>query len=91
MPHGVPVSGIGACTSGQSLCRRNPVLACYTCHKFLPVSDAALHSGVLEDLRGVVRSFDQPQKLDRVSGAMMQLRATLEAIEAVVGEIGASS
>lgn len=86
MPHGIPVSGIGACTSGQSQCRRNPVLACYTCHKFLPVSDAALHRGVLEELRGVVRDFDQPAKLDRVSGAMMQLRATLEAIEAVVGE-----
>ena len=91
VPHGIPVSGIGACTSGQSLCRRNPVLACYTCHKFLPVADAALHSGVLEELRGVVRSFDQPEKVDRVSGAMMQLRSTLEAIEAVVSEIGASS
>lgn len=91
MPHGIPVSGIGACTSGQSQCRRNPVLACYTCHKFLPVSDAALHRGVLEDLRGVVRSFDQPEKFDRVSGAMTQLRATLEAIEAVVGETEAAS
>lgn len=90
MPHGIPVSGIGACTSGQSQCRRNPVLACYTCHKFLPVSDAALHRGVLEDLRGVVRSFDQPEKFDRVSGAMTQLRATLEAIEAVVGETEAT-
>lgn len=91
MPHGIPVSGIGACTSGQTQCRRNPVLACYTCHKFLPVSDAALHRGVLEDLRGVVRDFDQPAKLDRVSGAMMQLRSTLEAIEAVVGETEKSS
>ena len=87
MPHGVPISNIGACAAGQSLCTRNPVLACYTCHKFLPVSDSAIHNQLLADLRAVVRSFDQPTRIDRVSPAMMQLRSTLEAIDAVVAEI----
>lgn len=88
MPHGVPIAGIGACAAGQSLCSRNPVLACYTCHKFLPVSEGAVHRQVLSDLKDVVRGFDQPARLDRVSPAMMQLRSTLEAINAVLGDIG---
>lgn len=84
VPHGIPVSGIGACNAGQSLCSRNPVLACYTCHKFLPVSDASVHFQVMSDLRSVVSSFDQPERIDRVSPAMMQLRATLEAVGQVI-------
>lgn len=88
MPHGVPISGIGACVAGQSLCTRNPVLACYTCHKFLPVSDRNTHQQVLSDLKDVVRGFDQPARIDRVSPAMLQLRSTLEAIDAVLTEIG---
>ncbi len=91
MPHGIPVSGIGACTAGQSLCTRNPVLSCYTCHKFLPVSDSSIHQQVLTDLRHVVRSFDQPSRIDRVSPAMMQLRGTLEAVGSVLSEIDGSS
>lgn len=84
MPHGVPVTGIGACQSGQSACQRNPVLACYTCHKFLPVAQPEVHAALLTDMRTVVRGFDQPSRVDRVSPAMMQLRVTLEAIEEVV-------
>lgn len=91
IPHGIPVSGIGACTAGQSLCTRNPVLSCYTCHKFLPVSDSSIHQQVLTDLRHVVRSFDQPSRIDRVSPAMMQLRVTLEAVGSVLSEIDGSS
>lgn len=89
-PHGIPVSGIGACTAGQSLCTRNPVLSCYTCHKFLPVSDSPVHQQVLTDLQHVVRSFDQPSRIDRVSPAMMQLRVTLEAVGGVLSEIDGS-
>ena len=89
-PHGIPVSGIGACTAGQSLCTRNPVLSCYTCHKFLPVSDSSIHQQVLTDLRHVVRSFDQPSRIDRVSPTMMQLRVTLEAVGGVLSEIDGS-
>lgn len=91
IPHGIPVSGIGACAVGQSLCTRNPVLSCYTCHKFLPVSDSSIHQQVLTDLRHVVRSFDQPSRIDRVSPAMMQLRVTLEAVGSVLSEIDGSS
>ncbi|MRL67387.1 site-specific integrase [Brevundimonas sp. SPF441] len=91
IPHGIPVSGVGACTAGQSLCTRNPVLSCYTCHKFLPVSDSSIHQQVLSDLRHVVRSFDQPSRIDRVSPAMMQLRVTLEAVGSVLSEMGGSS
>ncbi|WP_295183978.1 site-specific integrase [uncultured Brevundimonas sp.] len=83
MPHGIPVTGIGACQSGQSSCQRNPVLACYTCHKFLPVSEPGVHTSLLDDLRQVVSDFDQPEQLVRVSPAMMQLRTTLEAIAEV--------
>ncbi|WP_292045474.1 MULTISPECIES: site-specific integrase [unclassified Brevundimonas] len=83
MPHGIPVTGIGACQSGQSSCQRNPVLACYTCHKFLPVSDPGVHTALLDNLRQVVSDFDQPEQLVRVSPAMMQLRTTLEAIAEV--------
>jgi hypothetical protein len=85
MPHGIPISGIGACTAGQSLCQRNPVIACYTCHKFLAVEDGAIHQQVLEDLQNVVGQFDQPNRVDRVSPAMLQLRSTLEAVSALVG------
>lgn len=91
MPHGVPISGIGACQAGQSSCQRNPVLACYTCHKFLPVADPEVHATLLVEMRDVVRSFDQLQLIDRVSPAMMQLRVTLEAIEEVVGMASAGA
>jgi len=90
MPHGVPVTGIGACQSGQSACQRNPVLACYTCHKFLPVAQPEVHAVLLADMRTAVLGFDQPSKIDRVSPAMMQLRLTLEAIEEVVRMASAS-
>lgn len=83
IPHGFPITGIGACKAGQSSCQRNPVLACYTCHKFLPVSEERVHRLLLEDMREVVRRFDQPERIARVSPAMMQLRLTLEAIEEV--------
>ena len=56
-PHAIPIAGIGACTAGQSLCAKNPVLSCYGCRKFLPVSDAAIHQQVLDGLRPIVRRF----------------------------------
>lgn len=83
-PHGVPIAGIGLCAVGQSLCRRNPVLSCYTCHRFMPVKDENLHLQVLENLRGVVLSFARPNSVDVVSPAMLQARATLEAVQRLV-------
>jgi integrase len=86
-PHGVPLAGIGLCRVGQSLCQRNPVSACYTCHKFLPVSEASIHQGVLEQLRAVVSTFERPDRVDRVSPATLQLRHTVEAVQRLVHEL----
>lgn len=84
IPHGVPITGIGACQSGQSLCTRNPVIACYTCHKFLPLRDSGVHQDVKSKLEAVVKSFSQPSSLQPVSPAMMQLRVTMNAIQNVI-------
>lgn len=84
VPHGIHITGIGACKSGQSLCARNPVLACYTCHKFLPLRDSAVHQDAKSKLESVVMSFAQPSSLDQVSPAMMQLRTTMNAIQNVI-------
>lgn len=84
IPHGVPIAGIGGCQSGQSLCARNPVIACYTCHKFLPLRDAAVHLETKSKLEKVVMGFSQPASLQQVSPAMMQLRATMNAIQNVI-------
>lgn len=84
IPHGVPITGIGACQSGQSLCTRNPVIACYTCHKFLPLRDPSVHQDVKSKLEAVVNSFSQPSSLQPVSPAMMQLRVTMHAIQNVI-------
>ena len=84
IPHGVPIAGIGACQSGQSLCTRNPVIACYTCHKFLPLRDSSVHQDVKSKLETVVRGFSQPSSLQPVSPAMMQLRVTMDAIQNVI-------
>ncbi|GAA0618369.1 hypothetical protein TH4_12970 [Thalassospira tepidiphila MCCC 1A03514] len=85
VPHGIPISGIGACGIGQSLCAKHPALSCYTCPKFLPISDSSVHTSVLEDLRKVVRFFfDQSQGDNSQSSAFVQLRATLEAIKRTV-------
>ena len=51
VPHGIPISGIGGCQSGQGNCPFNPVTACYGCRKFMPVSDKFLHESVLENMR----------------------------------------
>lgn len=87
IPHGVPISGVGLCRTGQSLCQRNPVVACYTCHRFLPVADLKTHEAVLSDMREAVTAFDQPSRVDRVSPAMLQLRYTLEAIQRLVTDL----
>ncbi|MGO4378009.1 tyrosine-type recombinase/integrase [Pseudoduganella sp. RAF53_2] len=47
VPHGIPIAGIGACTTGQPSCPFNPVTACYGCPKFLPISDQSIHQEVL--------------------------------------------
>jgi len=90
VPHGIPIAGIGACDIGQSGCIKNPVLSCYTCRKFLPVSNVAIHREVTEGLRPVVHQFAAASRGDESSPAYVQLRRTLEAAERVIEDIEAN-
>lgn len=87
VPHGIPIAGIGGCSAGQSLCVKNPVLNCYTCRKFMPVSDAAIHRHVAEELRPVVLEFARASRGNIETPAYTQLRRMLTAVEAVVADI----
>lgn len=83
-PHGVPVSGIGLCNSGQPLCEKNPILSCYTCRKFLPVSDRATHQNVLDSLRPIVREFSDSSVTSEESPAYTQLKRMFSAVNEVM-------
>lgn len=87
VPHGIPITGIGACRTGQSLCTLDPALSCYTCRKFIPINETEVHREVLGDLRGVVKLFYGEARGDSRSPAYVQLRRTLEAIQAVIIEL----
>lgn len=54
---GTLVSGIGLCTSGQSLCPSNPVSSCYGCKKFMPVAQSEPHKQAIAGLREQVLVF----------------------------------
>lgn len=86
--HGIMLAGIGGCTLGQSLCQLNPAINCYTCPKFMPLSDMALHQSIAAELRDVVASFVAAGRTDESNPAFMQLRHTLEGIEEIIGELG---
>lgn len=86
-PHGVPIAGIGGCSAGQSLCSKNPVLSCYTCRKFLPLSDAAVHESVVESLRPIVSEFANASRFNEESPAYTQLRRMFQAALQVAKEI----
>ncbi|KRB81049.1 site-specific integrase [Noviherbaspirillum sp. Root189] len=87
VPHGIPIAGIGGCTSGQPACPYNPVTSCYGCRKFMPVHDKAFHEQVLADMRGVVLFFDQSSRGDTRSPAYLQLQRTIAEIQIVITEI----
>ncbi|CCV09559.1 putative Site-specific recombinase, phage integrase family [Mesorhizobium metallidurans STM 2683] len=89
VPHGIPIAGIGACSSGQSLCSRNPVLSCYTCRRFMPLRDAGVHNRVVESLRPVVVEFESASRGNTTSPAFSQLRRTLDAARRVAADIEA--
>lgn len=89
VPHGIPIAGIGACSSGQSLCSRNPVLSCYTCRRFMPLRDAGVHNRVVESLRPVVVEFESASRGTTTSPAFSQLRRTLDAARKVAADIEA--
>lgn len=89
-PHGMPIAGIGGCTSGQAACPYNPILSCYGCRKFMPIHDLQMHSKVLTDFRGVARFFHDSSRGDAVSPAYLQLERTIAEIQAVVVELEGS-
>lgn len=87
VPHGIPIAGIGGCSVGQSLCVKNPILSCYTCRKFMPVSDVSIHRHVAEELRPVVLEFARASRANLETPAYTQLRRMLTAVEAVASDI----
>lgn len=91
VPHGIAISGIGACQIGQSACSLNPVLSCYGCHKFMAVRDPAVHRRVAADLRPVVRRFEAAGRGDTEAPAYTQLRRTMEEAERVAADLARES
>ena len=87
VPHGMPISGIGGCTSGQPACPYNPITSCYGCRKFMPVQDKALHERVLGDFRSVVTLFQQSSRGDANSPAYLQLQRTINEVKVVIAEL----
>jgi hypothetical protein len=90
VPHGIPIAGIGGCTSGQPSCPYNPVLSCYDCSRFMPLSDARIHKRVLEELRSVLKFFYTSSRAERGSPAF-QLEQTIAKVQAVIAELGAEN
>lgn len=87
VPHGIPISGIGGCSSGQPACPYNPVTSCYGCQKFLPMQDVRVHQKVLESFREVVVFFDGSSKGDANSPTYLQLKKTIGEVQQVISEI----
>ena len=87
VPHGMPISGIGGCTSGQPACPYNPITSCYGCRKFMPVHDKAVHERVLGDFRSVVNLFQQSSRGDANSPAYLQLQRTINEVKVVIEEL----
>jgi len=89
VPHGIPISGIGGCQSGQPHCPYSPVASCYGCRKFMPVADKALHGKVLSDMREIVLFFEQSSRGDVKSPTYLQLQRTIGEIQTVIAELEA--
>ena len=87
VPHGIPITGIGGCSSGQPSCDVNPVMACYGCKKFMPLQDSEVHKKVLEDFRGVVSFFADSSRADSHSPAFLQLQKTIANVQSLIAEI----
>ena len=87
VPHGIPIAGIGGCTTGQPSCPFNPVTACYGCPKFMPVTDLALHEQVLKDFRGIVHFYKDVGRSESHSPAYLQLQRTISEVQGVIREL----
>ncbi|BCS53904.1 site-specific integrase [Geobacter sp. SVR] len=87
VPHGIPIAGIGGCSSGQPNCPFNPITSCYGCRKFMPINDLAIHQQVLEDMRNVVKLFYNFSQGEEHSPTYLQLKRTITCVQAVIAEI----
>lgn len=87
VPHGIPIAGIGGCSSGQPLCPSNPILACYGCHKFMPIHEIHVHEQVLSDFRDIVHFFHESSRDDKNSPAYLQLQRTISSVQAIIDEV----
>jgi integrase len=87
VPHGIPIAGIGGCSSGQPLCPSNPILACYGCHKFMPIHEIGVHEQVLSDFRSIVLFFHESSRGDKDSPTYLQLQRTISSVEAIIEEL----
>ncbi len=87
VPHGIPITGIGGCSSGQPACPYSPVMSCYGCRKFMPVNDPAIHIKVLVDLRGIVKLFYESSRDNASSPAYLQLRHVIDSAQAILEEL----
>lgn len=86
-PHGIPITGIGGCSTGQPFCPSNPVTACYGCRKFMPISDVEMHKKVLVDFRGIVSFFSDASRGDHNSPAYLQLTRTISNVQSIISEL----
>ena len=86
-PHGIMVTGIGGCSSGQPVCPSNPILACYGCNKFMPIFEIDVHQQVLADFREVVKFFHSSSRNDQESPAYLQLQRTISSIQSIIDEL----
>ena len=87
VPHGIPITGIGACSSGQPACPFNPVTSCYGCRKFMPLQEVNVHERVLEGMREVVGFFNTESKGDLASPTYLQLQNTISGVQQIIAEI----
>jgi integrase len=87
VPHGIPIAGIGGCSSGQPACPYNPVLSCYTCRRFMPLKDPKIHKEVLGGLRDTVNLFREASHAEAASPAYLQLQRTIDGVQDVLAKI----
>lgn len=87
VPHGIPIAGIGGCSSGQPACPYNPVLSCYGCRRFMPLQDAMVHREVLADLRKVIGFFGATGREESSTPAFLQLQRTITNVQSIIGEL----
>ncbi len=91
VPHGIPITGIGGCTTGQLICPYNPITSCYGCYKFMPINNVEIHKQVLMDIRQVVSLFIKSGREDNNSPAFLQLKHTINNIQSIISELEGTS